>query len=265
MNQNWDERRDRIDRREVHDKRKGEERRSGKQRREPDQNQKNLSAEEERRKVLDRRTGRSRRQGADRRYGIDRRLLVKNKQAQRGKLILGGVITAGLALSLLYYESEVRTEDLVGTISGSEKVKLKMLGGGKTTIDELLKEGPVLLDFWATWCGPCLKEMVHLQRFHEKYSGYGLTILTINQDSPKSLSKVRSVVKSKKFSFKVALDPNGKIAKRLNAKLLPTTILVDMDGVIRWMHQGYLPGDELEIESRIQALIGYQEPAPITS
>ena len=63
----------------------------------------------------------------------------------------------------------------------------------------------------------------------------------------------------------VALDPNGKIAKRLNAKLLPTTVLVDMDGVIRWMHQGYLPGDELEIESRIQALIGYKEPAPITS
>ena len=139
------------------------------------------------------------------------------------------------------------------------------LGGGKTTIDELLKKGPVLLDFWATWCGPCLKEMVHLQRFHEKYSGYGLTILTINQDSPKSLSKVRSVVKSKKFSFKVALDPNGKIAKRLNAKLLPTTILVDMDGVIRWMHQGYLPGDELEIESSIQALIGIKEPAPVTS
>ena len=63
----------------------------------------------------------------------------------------------------------------------------------------------------------------------------------------------------------VALDPNGKIAKRLNAQLMPTTILLDMDGVIRWMHQGYLPGDEIEIESRIQALIGYQEPTPITS
>ena len=63
----------------------------------------------------------------------------------------------------------------------------------------------------------------------------------------------------------VALDPNGKIAKRLNAQLMPTTILLDMDGVIRWMHQGYLPGDEIEIESRIQALLGLQEPAPITS
>ena len=111
----------------------------------------------------------------------------------------------------------------------------------------------------------CLKEMVHLQRFHEKYQEYGLTILTINQDSPKSISKVRSVLKSKKFSFMVALDPNGKIAKRLNAQLMPTTILLEMDGVIRWMHQGYLPGDEIEIDSRIQALIGYQEPAPITS
>ena len=76
---------------------------------------------------------------------------------------------------------------------------------------------------------------------------------------------MRSVLKSKKFSFMVALDPNGKIAKRLNAQLMPTTILLDMDGVIRWMHQGYLPGDEIEIESRIQALLGLQEPAPIAS
>ena len=63
----------------------------------------------------------------------------------------------------------------------------------------------------------------------------------------------------------VALDPSGKIAKRLNAQLMPTTILLDMDGVIRWMHQGYLPGDEIEIESRIQALLGLQEPASLTS
>ena len=50
----------------------------------------------------------------------------------------------------------------------------------------------------------------------------------------------------------VALDPNRKIAKRLNAKLMPTTILVDMDGVIRWIHQGYLPGDEEEIEHEMK-------------
>ena len=260
MTQDWNERRDKADRRDSDDRREGIDRRAGITRRET-----NDPVEIDNRNGLDRRKGPTRRKGADPRGGLDRRLLVPRNDKKIGKVILGGIIMATLALSLIYYEKNISTEPLSGTIGGMETQQLKILGGKNTNLKTLLAEGPVLLDFWATWCSPCLKEMVHLQRFHEKYQGYGLTILTVNQDSPKSISKVRSVLKSKKFSFMVALDPNGKIAKRLNAKLMPTTILLDMDGVIRWMHQGYLPGDEIEIESRIQALLGYQEPAPITS
>ncbi len=272
MEQEWNERRDRSDRRDEDDRRLGRDRRTNGDRRGINERRgENIPVDSERRddksqrSGTDRRTGRNRRAGADQRGGLDRRLLVSKTRKNTANLILGVVVLAGIILSLVYYDLEMRSEDLGGTIAGIESQQLKVLGGGKTSLNKLLKEGPLLIDFWATWCGPCLKEMVHLQRFHEKYSGYGLTILTINQDSPKSLSKVRSTVKSKKFSFMVALDPNRKIAKRLNAKLMPTTILVDMDGVIRWMHQGYLPGDEEEIESRIQALIGYQEPSPVTS
>tara|TARA_B100001964_G_scaffold128439_1_gene142022 strand:- start:3813 stop:4595 length:783 start_codon:yes stop_codon:yes gene_type:complete len=260
MQQEWNERRDTTDRRYSNDRRAGIDRRLGEDRRKT-----NIPVEIDNRNNLDRRKGTTRRKGTDQRGGLERRLLVPRNDKKIGKVILGGIIMAALALSLLYYDKDIATEALSGTIAGMETQQLKILGGKNTNLKKLLSEGPVLLDFWATWCGPCLKEMVHLQRFHEKYEGYGLTILTVNQDSPKSISKVRSVLKSKKFSFMVALDPNGKIAKRLNAQLMPTTILLDMDGVIRWMHQGYLPGDEIEIESRIQALIGYQEPTPITS
>ena len=260
MTQDWNERRDKADRRDADDRRHGIDRRDGKDRRETTE-----SVEINNRDGLDRRKGQSRRKGTDQRGGLDRRLLVPRKDKKIGKVMLGGIVMATLALSFIYYDKNISTEAISGTIAGMETQQLKILGGENTNLKTLLAEGPVLLDFWATWCGPCLKEMVHLQRFHEKYQGYGLTILTINQDSPKSISKVRSVLKSKKFSFMVALDPNGKIAKRLNAKLMPTTILLDMDGVIRWVHQGYLPGDEIEIESRIQTLLGYQEPPPITS
>ncbi|MBH31949.1 MAG: hypothetical protein CMG71_08225 [Candidatus Marinimicrobia bacterium] len=271
MEQEWHERREKQDRRDLEDRRAGKDRRFNQERRDAnDRRQETISVENERRSSeqrtgRDRRTGKSRRSGVDKRGGLDRRLLLKKSRKTSANVLLGAVVMVGLALSLVYYEREIASGGLTGTIASVQKQKLKILGGGKTSLDALLKNGPVLLDFWATWCGPCLKEMVHLQRFHEKYEGYGLTILTINQDDPKSLSKVRSTVKSKKFTFKVALDPNGKVAKRLNAKLMPTTILVDMDGVIRWMHQGYLPGDEIEIEQRIRALLGIQEPAPVAS
>lgn len=272
MDQEWNERRDRKDRRSPGDRRQGKDRRSSDQRRETNERRsETLPVDSERRtsppqrKGEERRAGRSRRAGPDRRGGTDRRLLLEKTRKNTANIILGAVVFVGLALGFLYYDQEIQTDTLTGTIAGIENQQLKILGGGKTSLNKLIQQGPILIDFWATWCAPCLKEMVHLQRFHEKYQGYGLTILTINQDSPKSLSKVRSTVKSKKFSFMVALDPNGKMAKRLNAKLMPTTILVDMDGVIRWVHQGYLPGDEEEIESRIQALIGYQEPEPVVS
>ncbi|MBT3216711.1 MAG: TlpA family protein disulfide reductase [Candidatus Marinimicrobia bacterium] len=133
--------------------------------------------------------------------------------------------------------------------------KLKMLDGKKMTMNELLEDGPVLIDFWATWCKPCLKGMRFLDGFHAKYAETGFKVLSINQDTPKSLSKVKSTVRSRKFNFLVAMDPNKQISEKLNARLLPTTLLVNQAGEIVWRHQGYMAGDEVEIEHQIQRVL----------
>jgi thioredoxin-related protein len=78
----------------------------------------------------------------------------------------------------------------------------------------------------------------------------------VNQDTPRSVGKVKSYIRSQKYSFNVGLDPNQKIAKKLNGLIMPTLILVDTDGTILWRHQGYMPGEEAEIESKIQSAIG---------
>lgn len=134
-------------------------------------------------------------------------------------------------------------------------IKITMLDGKKTTLNQLLETGPILIDFWATWCVPCKKEMKYLDQFHREYAKDGFQVLTINQDTPRSLSKVKSYIRSKKYKFLVAVDPNQQIANKLNAVVLPTTIMVDQKGNVTWRHQGYLPGDEKEIEKQIIAVL----------
>jgi thiol-disulfide isomerase/thioredoxin len=151
-------------------------------------------------------------------------------------------------------------------VSFSEEAKipdltLKLLDGSQVKISTFIAKGPVLIDFWATWCAPCKKEMVFLERIYQTYKDQGVTILAINQDTPKSLSKVKSYIRSRKYTFTVALDPNQQIAQQLNAIVLPTTLLVDENFQIVWRHQGYIPGDEKEIERQIKQLLKPEQKA----
>ena len=94
-------------------------------------------------------------------------------------------------------------------------IRLKMLDGTSARLHDFLKDGPMLLDFWATWCEPCKKQMYHLNKFHHHFKDIGLKVLTINTDTPKSMGKVKSYIRSKKFKFLVAVDPNGQVKKKL--------------------------------------------------
>lgn len=136
---------------------------------------------------------------------------------------------------------------------------LEYLNGKKILLTELLENGPVLVDFWATWCEPCKKEMVYLDKFHRQYGDSGFQVLAINQDSPRSLSKVRAYIRAKRFTFPVFVDPNKQIAQKLNVQVLPTTLLISAEGKIVWRHVGFLPGDERDIEKVIREAISQQE------
>jgi len=95
----------------------------------------------------------------------------------------------------------------ISQISKIPPVTLNTIDGKHTTVDALLKEGPLVIEFWALWCAPCIKSMRYFNGFHNMFQDKGLNVLAINLDSERSRSKVRNYINSRGYKFLVALDP----------------------------------------------------------
>ena len=134
-------------------------------------------------------------------------------------------------------------------------LRLNRLDGKKVSLKQYLNNGPVLINFWATWCGPCKKEMLHLDRLSKTYKQKNLSILSISIDTQRSLSEVKRFIRSKRYDFDVFIDPNQQIFKKLNGNIMPTNLLIDKNGQVVWMHYGYMPGDEKNMEKEIVQLL----------
>lgn len=132
---------------------------------------------------------------------------------------------------------------------------LSNLRGKDVTLSEMLKEGPVLLDFWATWCKPCVKAFPELQELFEKYEGRGLRVVTVSVDSPKSQARVAPLISSKKYTFEVLLDTQGRVAKRYNIMALPRTLLISPAGEIVYATVGNRPTSHKELEQAILEIL----------
>jgi peroxiredoxin len=136
--------------------------------------------------------------------------------------------------------------------------RIKSLDGEVLELDTLRRRGPVLLDFWATWCKPCLQAIPELQNIHADLAPRGLTIVGISADSPRSLAKVRPFVKRMGITYPVTLDEDGGLQQKYQVRALPTTVLVDTTGAIVHVGQGFRPGEGDKLRQRIEALL----PAP---
>ena len=132
---------------------------------------------------------------------------------------------------------------------------LKNLKGKSTKISSFLEDGPILINFWATWCAPCIKEMKYLDKFNKTYSDSGFRVVSINTDTPRSLSKVKSFVKSRGYSFNILLDPKSEYIRKTGGNILPYVLLVNSDGTIFKRHMGYSPGDEITLEKEILEML----------
>jgi thiol-disulfide isomerase/thioredoxin len=129
--------------------------------------------------------------------------------------------------------------------------QLRDLGNAQQSFDELKGERLTLIDFWASWCGPCLKSIPELNHIYETYKDQGVEIIGINCDGPRSISKVAPMVRSMKIQYPVLIDLNSDVKNELNLMAFPTLIIVDPDGKILWIHEGFVTGDTEVIKAEI--------------
>ncbi len=133
-------------------------------------------------------------------------------------------------------------------------ISFDLFSGEVVNIDDLVKQGPLIIQFWAMWCSPCKKEMFYLNKIQNKYKDSGLNIICINTDNLKSLSKAKAYIRQKKYNLIVATDPNSQIFKKLNANVMPTTIVIHNNEII-YQKEGYFSGDEKKVEELVKSLI----------
>jgi thiol-disulfide isomerase/thioredoxin len=113
----------------------------------------------------------------------------------------------------------------------------------------------VLLNVWATWCGPCRYEIPELQKLHEQYAPRGLEVIGVSVDES-GVEPVRSfVAEQKKMAYPIVLDAEGKIANLLQTTVLPTSVLVDHKGRIVWKKYGAIMEGDEELKKAIEAAL----------
>ncbi|HEX2122532.1 MAG TPA: TlpA disulfide reductase family protein [Thermoanaerobaculia bacterium] len=112
----------------------------------------------------------------------------------------------------------------------------------------------VLLNLWATWCGPCRYEIPELQALHAKYGPRGFEVVGVSLDEG-GAEDVKPFVEEQKMTYPIVLDPDGVLADIFAASVLPTSALVDRNGKVVWKHIGIvLPNDEKLTKAIEQAL-----------
>ena len=126
--------------------------------------------------------------------------------------------------------------------------------GDNVSLDQL-KGQVVMLNFWASWCGPCRQEMPLLEDIYKKYKPMGFTMLAVNVEPDSKAAEAWLGKLAKPVTFPVAFDVDSKVSKAYNVAGMPSTVFVDRKGNVRVMHKGYKPGDENFYLTQIRTML----------
>jgi thiol-disulfide isomerase/thioredoxin len=113
----------------------------------------------------------------------------------------------------------------------------------------------VMINFWASWCGPCRQEFPLLDQMYKKYKPLGFTLLGVNVEPDMKDAETQFLAKIAPVSFPIVMDKENGVSQAYGVNAMPSTVLVDRQGRVRWLHRGYKPGDENEYLDQVRSLL----------
>jgi peroxiredoxin len=156
--------------------------------------------------------------------------------------------SAGTALALV----ASRALPAIATSSTAPDFTLRTMGGPNMRLAEQ-RGRVVMINFWATWCGPCRQEMPELSKIYNKYRGSGFVLMGVNVDD--DVRNATEVANKLAVSFPVLLDTDKAVSKLYDLSTMPSTVLIDRDGKVRYLHRGYLAGYEDTYDKQVRELL----------
>lgn len=150
------------------------------------------------------------------------------------KKILITLLAGLFALSLT-----AQTNDLPGTL-------IKTLEGKTIKANSISNDGnPIIISFWATWCGPCKKELNTIAEDYEDWQDEtGVKLVAVSVDDARTVTQVLPYVNGSDWPFEIYLDQNGDLKRDMNVVNVPHTFLLDGNGKVVYSHNSYAAGDE---------------------
>jgi len=175
-------------------------------------------------------------------------MTTQSTTKRRALRLYGSRVLLGIALAL----GAVAAQAAITPSASAPDFALRSLDGPNLRLQEQ-RGRVVMVNFWATWCGPCKIEMPHLARLYEKYRSSGFQLLGVNIDEDPR--QAASAAAKLGLHFPVLLDTEKKVSKLYDLSTMPSTVLIDRDGKVRYIHRGYRDGFEDTYEKQIRELL----------
>ncbi len=136
-------------------------------------------------------------------------------------------------------------------------VVIRDIDGKAVKTDTLSNNGkPFIIDFFATWCKPCNRELSAIADVYEEWQEEtGVEVIAVSIDQAQNINKVKPLVNNHGWPYKVLLDPNSEFKRALGVQMIPYTIIVDGKGNIAYKHNGYTDGAEDELIEKVRELL----------
>jgi peroxiredoxin len=157
-----------------------------------------------------------------------------------------------LALIALFAFGATAATSAIAPSSIAPDFTLRTMGGPNMRLTEQ-RGRVVMINFWATWCGPCRQEMPELAKLYEKYKSSGFVLMGVNVDD--DTRNAVALAEKLGVKFPVLLDTDKTVSKAYDLSTMPSTVIIDRDGKVRFVHRGYLTGYEDTYDKQIRELL----------